>query len=181
MVGSRVGSRPLPAEKPPFLRQIKGTQASRRCPTRSGPGVPPPHPRTASLAVSAGAGGKSLGRSPRLPSCRGRVHSAWQHGPRLPARAGLAAPRPGRWVVRGSAVFSARAAAPAAPAAPLRRPTAWSYFLRSGAVEEPQGPAWRTPPPLPTLAFLGLSGLLGPAMGPREGGKESSGVAYTGC
>lgn len=45
MVGSRVGSRPLPAEKPPFLRQITGTQASRPAPhslgTRSSTSPPP--------------------------------------------------------------------------------------------------------------------------------------------
>lgn len=134
-------------------------------PRSLGPRIPPPHPRIASFALCAGAGGKSLGRSqggflrPRQlhagslgaqgksPRPR-RVPSTSAHSSQLQRADGTGFAQAGQWVIGSSAPFSARAGAR------LHPPAARSDFLGSGAVEDPQGAAGKMPAPLSTLVGL---------------------------
>lgn len=136
-------------------------QGARTFPVRRvgpAPRIPPPHPRIASCAFCAEAGGKSSGRSqggsprprrlhsrgsrrPGQPFVAGRSRAPRRTVPRLTERARRAAPRPGPWVP------------------PRRRLRGAPQRPGATSLEEPGGAAWK--PLLPSHSGWG-GGLGGP-------------------
>ena len=134
------------AEKPLSLGQTARAQTSRLRRVRSGPGIPPPHPRTASFASCAEAGGKSLGRSQGDSPRSRQLHSQGSRSPGQPPSRCVKAPgvlahgpppRPARGTGCARAGSAGPVSAPAgAAAAPWRPLAARSNGCGSGAVGE---------------------------------------------